>query len=574
MSLSAGNNDVVRAARVALSPSRLRILRLLTVSQMSFSEIAEHLGFADRSKSVTLSYHLKRLAQNGLVNYSVKSRSYSLTPLGRAVVEVIRHLEGSLSRGKLMMQTSDYSAEYLDRNTLTELIVGELRVPYRLARRVSLAVENSVESLSADFLPRWLVEDMLLVELASTGLPINRLSSLAHSGPTLASLQRIFNKYISKGEWWHFTKYVYSSVMSTYVIDKAIPSSLRKYYYYGELDIYHPAWALTHIFSLAQGPNLDESLDKALLTVVNDLVIRERSPSLIEATNIAPLPETIYHALQISNNNVEDLTQYLQGSSTTRTLTQLFTFLDKAMIGYPLRGNGQVLVAAVEEHPPLFTRYSIWSGQPNHHVGTYYFVGLNVYRLVTESGGDWGAFEERTKRVLSEFSAFAQRTAPRVRARLEGSAVPKLYYLLAPVGAIEAAQSSGDKTTSEQIFFFLSELLHRLRSVVDGLAGLGERTLVASSWPSSISNRLLAIDSLLQARSSLSDKQGSRMISRYSNYLIPPHILQNKDMVAPLSSLVSGGILVDLQELDMVSGSLSRDEFADLLQSYPILIVA
>ncbi len=473
-----------------------------------------------------------------------------------------------------MIQTSDDSAEYLDRNILTELIVGELRVPHRLARRVSLAVESGVESLSADFLPRWLVEDMLLVELASTGLPINRLSSLAHSGPTLATLQRIFNKYISKGEWWPFTKYVYSSVMSTYVVDKAIPPSLRKHYYYGELDIYHPAWTLTHIFSLSQGPNQDESLDKALLTVVNDLVIRERSSSLIEATKIAPLPETIYHALQISSNNVEDLTQYLQDSSTTTALTQLFTFLDKAMIGYPLRGNGQVLLAAVQEHPPLFTRYSILSGQPNHHVGTYYFVGLNVYRLVTESGGDWGAFEERTKRVLSEFSAFAQRTAPRVRARLEGSVVPKLYYLLAPVGAIEAAQSSGDKTTSEQIFFFLSELLHRLRSVVEGLTGLGERMLVASSWPSSISNRLLAIDSLLQGRSSSGDKQGSRMFSRYSDYLIPPGILRNKEMVAELSSLVSGGLLVNLQELDMVSGSLSRDEFADLLQSYPILIVA
>jgi len=64
------------------------------------------------------------------------------------------------------------------------------------------------------------------------------------------------------------------------------------------------------------------------------------------------------------------------------------------------------------------------------------------------------------------------------------------------------------------------------------------------------------------------------MFSRYSDYLIPPGILRNKEMVAELSSLVSGGILVNLQELDMVSGSLSRDEFADLLQSYPILIVA
>jgi DNA-binding transcriptional ArsR family regulator len=567
--------EIVKLARAAFSPIRLGILKLLNLSQMSFSEIAEHLGLTDRYRKATLSYHLKRLINNGLVEYLPRTRSYALTPLGRAAVEIAYQLERRVAKGQVVIRTIDLSAETIDRNRLSEIIVGELRLPARLARKISLTVESNVESLSQDILPQWLVEDMILVELALSGLSINRTSTLAHAGPTMERLQKIFSQTSEKGGWWSFARQVYSTVMTTFVVDKMLPPSFRRHYYEGVVDIYHPAWTPTHVFSLSLNDADEGAVKKALNLVFNDVVVSGAIGNEVRTSIPSQHGPTIYQVVELSANS-------LSGSSTpfnilrrVKVPSHLLELYDHIFMGYPTLGNHPCLVTGSQKGRPSFTRYVIKPEPTDSPIGTYYFVGVNMFRLITVCGQDWGIFEEEVGRLLSDFTKYAHRSITLLKKWWGEVTDCKLYFLLAPVGAVESIHSiSGERVEDETFFKLLCDPLARLKKILDSLSGLAGKILITSSWPAPISDRMLSMDSLISAHSPRFEKPEAGGPSSYSKYLVPPTLLLHKDMVMELSSLITGGILVDALSLDRVSRSVPREYLSDLLQSAPVLLVA
>jgi ribonucleoside-triphosphate reductase len=184
------SSDVLDAAS---APVRLHILKLLvSKGPLPYTEIMYEAKLDPVRDAGKFVYHLKTLRKAGLVAIEKGTKKYSITDLGKILVEFSRDLEEwiAVKRGRLFVRTSKMTIEEFDRARIASSLVTEAGMPQSLADEIASEAEERLLRFGTTYLTAPLVRELvntILVErkleeyrhkLTRLGLPVNDVTVL------------------------------------------------------------------------------------------------------------------------------------------------------------------------------------------------------------------------------------------------------------------------------------------------------------------------------------------------------------------------------------------------------------
>ncbi len=177
----------------ASAPVRLHILKLLASrGPLPYTEIMTESKLDPVRDAGKFVYHLKTLKKAGLVATEKGTKKYSITELGKILVEFSRDLEEyvAVRKGRLFVRTSRMTIEEFDRTRIAKSLVTEAGMPQALANEIASEAEERLLRFGTTYLTAPLVRELvntILVErkleeyrhkLTRLGLPVNDVTML------------------------------------------------------------------------------------------------------------------------------------------------------------------------------------------------------------------------------------------------------------------------------------------------------------------------------------------------------------------------------------------------------------
>jgi len=177
----------------ASAPVRLHVLKLLvSKGPLPYTEIMYEAKLDPVRDAGKFVYHLKTLRKAGLVSIEKGTKKYSVTELGKILVEFSRDLEEyiAVKRGRLFVRTSRMTIEEFDRTRIARSLVNEARMPQTLADEVAAEAEERLLKFGIIYLSAPLIRELvniILIErkleeyrhkLTRLGLPVNDVALL------------------------------------------------------------------------------------------------------------------------------------------------------------------------------------------------------------------------------------------------------------------------------------------------------------------------------------------------------------------------------------------------------------
>ena len=157
---------------VMASPNRIEILRILkTKGPLTYSELKAHAGFRSKKESGKFAYHLRKLHRQSLVALNKSERIYTVTNMGKLVLNLARQIEerSVIESGKMYVRTSRGSIEEFDSQRIIQSLVREGNLPLELAQRITEEVENRIYKYQTTYLTSALIRDMVNYVLLEHG---------------------------------------------------------------------------------------------------------------------------------------------------------------------------------------------------------------------------------------------------------------------------------------------------------------------------------------------------------------------------------------------------------------------
>ncbi len=177
----------------ASAPVRLHILKLLASrGPLPYTEIMTESKLDPVRDAGKFVYHLKTLKKAGLVAAEKRTKKYSITELGKILVEFSRDLDEyvAVRKGRLFVRTSRMTIEEFDRTRIARSLVVEAGMPQALANEVASEAEERLLRFGTTYLTAPLIRELvntILVErkleeyrhrLTRLGLPVNDVTML------------------------------------------------------------------------------------------------------------------------------------------------------------------------------------------------------------------------------------------------------------------------------------------------------------------------------------------------------------------------------------------------------------
>jgi ribonucleoside-triphosphate reductase len=177
----------------ASAPVRLHILKLLASrGPLPYTEIMTESKLDPVRDAGKFVYHLKTLKKAGLVAAEKGTKKYSITELGKILVEFSRDLEEyvAVRKGRLFVRTSRMTIEEFDRTRIARSLVTEAGMPQALANEIASEAEERLLRFGTTYLTAPLIRELvntILVErkleeyrhkLTRLGLPVNDVTML------------------------------------------------------------------------------------------------------------------------------------------------------------------------------------------------------------------------------------------------------------------------------------------------------------------------------------------------------------------------------------------------------------
>jgi ribonucleoside-triphosphate reductase (formate) len=177
----------------ASAPVRLHVLKLLvSKGPLPYTEIMYEVKLDPVRDAGKFVYHLKTLRKAGLVSIEKGTKKYSVTELGKILVEFSRDLEEyiAVKRGRLFVRTSRMTIEEFDRTRIARSLVTEAGMPQTLADEVAAEAEDRLLKFGIVYLSGPLIRELvnvILIErkleeyrhkLTRLGLPVNDVTVL------------------------------------------------------------------------------------------------------------------------------------------------------------------------------------------------------------------------------------------------------------------------------------------------------------------------------------------------------------------------------------------------------------
>ncbi len=205
---------------VIASPQRLEILRILNIKgPLTYSALKTLAGFKSKKESGKFAYHLRKLVKQLLIQLNRQERKYTVTNLGRLVLNLTRQIEEQslVESGKLYVRTSHQTLEEFNANKILQSLVKEAGMPVELAQKITSETESRLYKFQTQYLTAPLIREIvnaLLVEhsmeeyrhkLTRLGMPIYDVTQLlgraGDDGGNVESLvhqtgKQVFSEYL------------------------------------------------------------------------------------------------------------------------------------------------------------------------------------------------------------------------------------------------------------------------------------------------------------------------------------------------------------------------------------------
>ena len=297
---------------VIASPQRLEILRILNIKgPLTYSALKTLAGFKSKKESGKFAYHLRKLVKQLLIQLNRQERKYTVTNLGRLVLNLTRQIEEQslVESGKLYVRTSHQTMEEFNANKILQSLVKEAGMPVELAQKITSETESRLYKFQTQYLTAPLIREIvnaLLVEhsmeeyrhkLTRLGMPIYDVTQLlGKAGDDGGSVESLFHQ-------------TGKQVFSEYLLLEQLPRDVADAHLSGDMHISNAgSWGLT--------PD----------TVFVDL-LSVRSAGLnprgrILGTSMIPTPETAERALNIVLNMSSMMTREVSDEVTFRNFLQ------------------------------------------------------------------------------------------------------------------------------------------------------------------------------------------------------------------------------------------------------------
>jgi len=177
----------------ASAPVRLHVLKLLvSKGPLPYTEIMYEVKLDPVRDAGKFVYHLKTLRKAGLVSIEKGTKKYSITELGKILVEFSRDLEEfiAVKKGRMFVRTSRMTIDEFDRSRIARSLVAEAGMPQTLADEVAAEAEDRLLKFGITYLSAPLVRELvntILIErkleeyrhkLTRLGLPVNDVTLL------------------------------------------------------------------------------------------------------------------------------------------------------------------------------------------------------------------------------------------------------------------------------------------------------------------------------------------------------------------------------------------------------------
>ncbi|HKR74304.1 MAG TPA: anaerobic ribonucleoside-triphosphate reductase [Candidatus Nitrosocosmicus sp.] len=180
---------------VMASPNRIDILRILNnKGPLTYSELKSLAGFKSKKESGKFAYHLRKLLKQSLVGLNKSERRYTITNLGKLVLNLARQIEEKsiVESGKMYVRTSHQTLEEFNSHKIIQSLVREANLSLEQATKITEEVENKIYKLSTSYLTSRLIRDCVNNILVEHGLE-DQMNKLIRVGIPIFDLDRTLN---------------------------------------------------------------------------------------------------------------------------------------------------------------------------------------------------------------------------------------------------------------------------------------------------------------------------------------------------------------------------------------------
>lgn len=163
-------------------------------------------GFKSKKESGKFAYHLRKLVRQMLVTLNRAERRYTVTNLGRLILNLTRQIEEQtvLETGKLFVRTSRHTMEEFNSDKILQSLVREAGMPVELAQKITSEAEARLYKFETNYLTGPLIREIvnaLLIEhgyeeyrhrLTRLGLPVYDVTELVNRvGDAFESIETV-----------------------------------------------------------------------------------------------------------------------------------------------------------------------------------------------------------------------------------------------------------------------------------------------------------------------------------------------------------------------------------------------
>lgn len=185
----------VKVLKAVSSALRLQILNLLLdKAALSYTELINSLNMNPSRDAGKFAYHLKFLLKADLIEANIETKKYSLTELGKIVIEVTDRIEKkAVRRKRILIRTSHVTLEGFDAHKIVNSLIREANMPAEPAKKVAKEATKRLIKSKTKYLTTSLVREVvnaILIEkgleeyrhkLTRLGLPVNEVTALVES---------------------------------------------------------------------------------------------------------------------------------------------------------------------------------------------------------------------------------------------------------------------------------------------------------------------------------------------------------------------------------------------------------
>ncbi len=234
---------------VIASPQRLEILRILNIKgPLTYSALKTLAGFKSKKESGKFAYHLRKLVKQLLIQLNRQERKYTVTNLGRLVLNLTRQIEEQslVESGKLYVRTSHQTMEEFNANKILQSLVKEAGMPVELAQKITSETESRLYKFQTQYLTAPLIREIVNALLVEHSMEEYR-HKLTRLGMPIYDVTQLLGKAGDDG--WNVESLVHQTgrqVFSEYLLLEQLPRDVADAHLSGDIHITNAGtWGLT-----------------------------------------------------------------------------------------------------------------------------------------------------------------------------------------------------------------------------------------------------------------------------------------------------------------------------------------